>query len=51
MGYITRVKPYRDWLIHCDVIVTESGNRIPMFYCDKTFRNLFERVAWERDGQ
>ena len=48
MGCVTKVKPQRDWLIKCDIIITESGNRIPMFYREKTFSNLFERIAWER---
>jgi len=48
MGCVTKIKPQRDWLIKCDIIITESGKQIPMYYREKTFSNLFERIAWER---
>lgn len=50
MGCVTQVKPYRDWIVHCDIVITESGTQIPMYWRDKTFRNFFERTAWE-NGQ
>ena len=51
MGVVRKVNPQRDWLIKCDIVVTESGQRIPMFYRERTFSNLFERIAWEHGGQ
>jgi len=46
MGCVQIIKPWRDWVIHCERL--ESGAL--MFWADKTFRNMFERIAWE-NGQ
>ena len=49
MGCLTKVKPQQDWVIHCEIITTESGNQIPMYWRDKTFHHMFERIAWNQE--
>lgn len=40
-------QPWRNSLNpHCEVITLESGRQIVKFWADKTFRNLFERIAY-----
>jgi hypothetical protein len=51
MGCMARVNEYQEWIVHCDILTTESGKQIPMFWADKTFRNFFERSAWKSGGQ
>lgn len=51
MGVVKVVKPAGDWVIHCDIVTTESGQQIPMFWRDMTFHSFFERLAWETGGQ
>jgi len=34
---------------HCEIVILESGKKIVKFWADKTFRNLFERIAFEGD--
>lgn len=48
MGCMTKVKPKQDWVVHCEIVKTESGKLIPMYWRDRTFHNFFERVAFER---
>ena len=33
---------------HCEIVTMESGKRVARFWADKTFRNLFERIAFSR---
>lgn len=49
-NYMNDVKrPIMDYLVpHCDRLVLESGCVIYRFYADKTFRSLFERIAFEK---
>jgi hypothetical protein len=47
MGCVTRVNEYRDWVLHCEVRVMESGKQLLMFWRDRTFHNLFERMAFQ----
>ena len=51
MGVVRKVKPTQDWVIHCDIVKTESGMLIPMYWRDRTFHSFFERKAWEESGQ
>jgi len=43
MGCVTKVNQYRDWIIHAEKL--ESGTMV--FWADRTFRNFFERAAYE----